>query len=423
MYKSRCSKCGGVENTIYNNERLSKVFEEFAKKVYEGDIDAGELDADFFLATGDEFVKGLSEGYPIDISNVPYNSVDVLARQQLMTNIYAFSGAKNFSQLTELRNKLVDKDGNLVSFSDFKKEAQKINAQYNVNWMKTEYDNAVNSSISAANWHRLNADKDLYPYLVYETVGDSNVRYEHQLLDGTKLPVDDPFWNTHYPPNDWGCRCDVSNSDDPNGSTTTDQALEKGKGAIRNRMFKNNPGKSGQIFKSSHPYFKSAPFDLQSLSAVDHYGLKTVEDLYSRSNKFPASIDQFKTKEAFESWWKDQLEGSSEKDLFTVNNSALENVITLNKKLKKDLLVGNDWKNAKDLVSVIKDPDEIYNKTNSSGKIITSTFLKYYNDLPVMVVTQTNSRLNITEIILTKRLKANKSADAFRVGLLMYRGL
>ena len=24
---------------------------------------------------------------------------------------------------------------------------------------------------------------------------------------GTLLPVDDPWWQTHYPPNGWGCKC------------------------------------------------------------------------------------------------------------------------------------------------------------------------------------------------------------------------
>lgn len=41
----------------------------------------------------------------------------------------------------------------------------------------------------------------------YITVGDERVREEHAVLDGVKLPKDDPFWNRFWPPNGWNCRC------------------------------------------------------------------------------------------------------------------------------------------------------------------------------------------------------------------------
>jgi hypothetical protein len=34
-------------------------------------------------------------------------------------------------------------------------------------------------------------------------------RPEHLAWDGLVLPHDDPFWNTHFPPNGWGCKCRV----------------------------------------------------------------------------------------------------------------------------------------------------------------------------------------------------------------------
>jgi hypothetical protein len=38
---------------------------------------------------------------------------------------------------------------------------------------------------------------------------DGKERMEHKALNGKVLPWDDPFWDTHYPPWDWGCRCMV----------------------------------------------------------------------------------------------------------------------------------------------------------------------------------------------------------------------
>jgi SPP1 gp7 family putative phage head morphogenesis protein len=62
---------------------------------------------------------------------------------------------------------------------------------------------------SAGRW---NADQDpavqeiLWGYK-YVTVGDDRVRPEHVGLDGATFPKDDAFWNTHFPPCGWGCRC------------------------------------------------------------------------------------------------------------------------------------------------------------------------------------------------------------------------
>jgi SPP1 gp7 family putative phage head morphogenesis protein len=41
----------------------------------------------------------------------------------------------------------------------------------------------------------------------YLTMEDERVRPSHKALDGITLPKDDPFWEKHFPPWDWGCRC------------------------------------------------------------------------------------------------------------------------------------------------------------------------------------------------------------------------
>lgn len=45
------------------------------------------------------------------------------------------------------------------------------------------------------------------PYGLYRHGGSTEPREEHLALDGTVLPLDDPFWDTWTPQNGWGCTC------------------------------------------------------------------------------------------------------------------------------------------------------------------------------------------------------------------------
>jgi SPP1 gp7 family putative phage head morphogenesis protein len=55
----------------------------------------------------------------------------------------------------------------------------------------------------------MNRQRGIFKYWQYQTMGDSRVRPAHRALDGIVLPADSPFWETHFPPWDWGCRCIV----------------------------------------------------------------------------------------------------------------------------------------------------------------------------------------------------------------------
>ena len=83
------------------------------------------------------------------------------------------------------------------------------------------YDTNLRTAHAAGQWDRIQRTKDLLPYLVYR-LGPSEVhRDAHQAWAGVCLPVGDPWWNTHYPPNGWGCRCYVQQvAEPPDGAIT-----------------------------------------------------------------------------------------------------------------------------------------------------------------------------------------------------------
>ncbi len=71
------------------------------------------------------------------------------------------------------------------------------------------FDTNMRSAHMAGRWAQLQANKDRRPFLQYRTAGDARVRPQHRQWNGLVYPVDDAFWQTHYPPNGWGCRCTV----------------------------------------------------------------------------------------------------------------------------------------------------------------------------------------------------------------------
>lgn len=73
--------------------------------------------------------------------------------------------------------------------------------------LRTIYDTNLRMSYSAGQWASIERNKSDLPYLMYTHTTSLHPRIEHLLWDGTCLPVDDPFWDTHYPPNGWGCKC------------------------------------------------------------------------------------------------------------------------------------------------------------------------------------------------------------------------
>lgn len=67
----------------------------------------------------------------------------------------------------------------------------------------------MQTSYAAGSWAQIQDTKSEAPYLMYDAIDDNRTRPQHRAWDGTVLPVDDPWWRTHTPPNGWNCRCSV----------------------------------------------------------------------------------------------------------------------------------------------------------------------------------------------------------------------
>jgi Uncharacterized protein, homolog of phage Mu protein gp30 len=75
--------------------------------------------------------------------------------------------------------------------------------------LRTIFDVNLRVSYAQGRWEQFQLTKDTHPYLCYDCVLDSHLREQHRRWYRIILPVDHPWWRTHYPPNGWKCRCDV----------------------------------------------------------------------------------------------------------------------------------------------------------------------------------------------------------------------
>ena len=187
---------------------------------------------------------------------------------KMKNSVSIFSGAKTFQHVLELSNS-VFLDGQVLPINEFNKIARKINDKYNINYLATEQQAAFRQSESADTWRQIQEDKNVFPLLKYSTAGDERVRNDHKRLDNIIKPIDDPFWSTWFPPNDWNCRCIVTQLE--SGSIT-----KKVFGKNDSDVFSGNTGKDGLIFPKTHPYNK-VPKEFKQ-AKKNNFGFKTPTD-------------------------------------------------------------------------------------------------------------------------------------------------
>lgn len=73
--------------------------------------------------------------------------------------------------------------------------------------LKVIYDTNLRTAHAEGQWQRIQEAKATLPFLMYDHTPSEHERIEHKAWDGIVLPVDDPWWQAHYPVKAWGCKC------------------------------------------------------------------------------------------------------------------------------------------------------------------------------------------------------------------------
>lgn len=177
-------------------------------------------------------------------------------------NVHVTAAFKVSHNINDVMPLLFDDQGKLRTFSEFKKAASKVFNDYNKNYLQAEWQTAFASAQAASKWTKFPEDA----ILQWRTQQDGRVRDGHKALHGTTYPKNHPFWETHYTPYGWRCRCFIikvasgSPSVDPKGIPDTPA------------MFRQNSGITGMVFDKQSPYFQLPPE--MSRAAVHVFGLE-----------------------------------------------------------------------------------------------------------------------------------------------------
>ena len=97
--------------------------------------------------------------------------------------------------------------------------------------LRTIFDANLRVSAAQGDWERQRSVRDERPYLRYTALLDNRTRPQHRRWHGIILPIDHPWWETHYPPNGWRCRCkamSVSEEDLEAEGWTVSEAPDEG---------------------------------------------------------------------------------------------------------------------------------------------------------------------------------------------------
>ena len=191
-------------------------------------------------------------GRAIDIGyTAPAGDNDFI--RQLKTNADVFAAFKTHRMGRDIASKLLDDQGNVKSFEQFRTDTAGIVDHHVNSWLRTEYDTAIKRAHRAAEMRQFISEADVFPNIEWLPSTAVNPRESHMPFYHHIWAADDPFWEHHKPGDEWGCQCHWASTDEP----TTDNSGLGDVVAPPSPGLGGNPARTGQLFSDDHPYFPS----------------------------------------------------------------------------------------------------------------------------------------------------------------------
>lgn len=283
LYKEDC--CSHVLEAI-DLSSYEKLIEELGRQIQAGELKPSDLDGGLIDKIYNDVSKPVKQVYGKKWIDYDYKEPGNLI-QKFKKNLWQFSCAKTLTELEYINTLLLDKNGRIKPDHLFKADLKKANFQFNYNYINAEIQTAKRGAQMAHLWSTFVEQSHLYPNLVYRTVGDSRVRPEHEILNGTIKSIDDPFWKTYYPPNGWRCRCTVMNTAETATTKLVDDPTVK-------TEFRGNTALDEEIFSSKCTFFKLLNKDHKAKENIEYMKHNMpMEIAYHGKNKKKVYVSPF----------------------------------------------------------------------------------------------------------------------------------
>jgi len=151
-------------------------------------------------------------------ANIPTETWDELTGE-MHKRAFTVAGAAQLDLLADLREAIGKAIEEGTTLAEFRADFDAIVARYGWSYKGTRgwrtaviYDTNLSVAYSAGRFKQMStpAVAAVRPYLRYMPSSSEHQRREHKQWYNLVLPIDDPFWDAHYPPNGWGCKCGVT---------------------------------------------------------------------------------------------------------------------------------------------------------------------------------------------------------------------
>lgn len=412
-------------------EEINRLIEPYLEQIYAGEWEDDRIIEDIYFRTAGELLQGYEEGYEKQFFKPDWTVKDNHLLTRIQNNIFAFSGAKTYAEMQELRDAVYE-NGKLLSPGDFRRRARQINARYNIRYLEVERKQVVASGMQGSRWLDIEETVDTYPYLEYVTARDERVRESHRSLDGLIYPVGDDFWKSYYPPNGWGpCRCSARKRTEREYSHLKKQYESRAKTTMPNsetgqkiagkvvaKPFRQNVGTSEIFERDGHPYFQAnKEAKAMQLSAVKHYGMKPVKDIYLDERK----LSKYKNQDTdFNAAWEklEEKYGKSGEG-FTLVDKRNQISAKFDPELKDKIVKRKRTGYFSEVTEVFFRPDEVWatfqpSKSRRFGEEYFNVYIRYYEDKPMVLLVDRDGVVNS----FYQWDKSLEDFEKFRIGLL-----